>query len=38
MNHIKLWRFLRKAIRWYWWAVRTPLTEEEEVDRQTFQF
>jgi hypothetical protein len=23
-------------LRWYWWAVTTPLTEEQEAEMQTF--
>lgn len=28
---------IRRFYKWYRWAVNTPLTEEEEADRQTFQ-
>jgi hypothetical protein len=34
-------RFLRLllfAVQWYWWAVITPLDEEEEEYMKTYQF
>jgi hypothetical protein len=26
-----------RFFRWYWWAVKTPLTEEMEAERQAYQ-